>query len=68
MRLALHGREGVALAQASLDPFHRVAEVLCFTGPARRIDAGRPVERIDRKPGIRPRMQEGPRRARQHPP
>src|SRR5689334_16943703 len=36
VRLALRRREGVALAQAGLDPLHRVTEILGLAGPARR--------------------------------
>src|SRR4029077_19933931 len=45
-------RAPVLLAELAMDPLHRDAEVFCRAGPARRIDAGRAIERRDDQPGI----------------
>src|SRR3954464_8142345 len=47
MSLAFLRREAIALAQAGLDLLHRLAKVLRLARPARRIDAGCAIERID---------------------
>src|SRR5262245_1375561 len=48
MRAALRGHRRAACAQLVLDLLHGVAKVARLAGPARRVDAGRAVERIDR--------------------
>src|SRR5689334_25354416 len=45
VRLALVRRRRAALLQQALDPRHGRTEILALAGPARRIDAGRAVER-----------------------
>src|SRR4051812_46129064 len=52
MRLALVRRRGAALLQQPLDPRHCRGEILGFPRPARRIDAGCAVERVDHEAGI----------------
>src|SRR3954469_7366138 len=44
MRGALVGRGGAALLQQALDLRHRGGKILCWTGPARAVDAGRAIE------------------------
>ena len=52
MRLALVRRRRAALLQQAFDPRHRRGEILGRASPARRIDSGRAVERIDHEAGI----------------
>ena len=46
------GALGAALDQQALNLVHRETKILVRPGPARRVDAGLTVERIDREPGI----------------
>ena len=52
MGLALRFRRCAGLAQLLLDRFHRHLKVLIKPGPARRVYAGRALERIDHQAGI----------------
>src|SRR5215472_4152193 len=52
MRAARRRLERVALPQHALDLLHGEAEILALAGPARRQDAGRAVERVDRQSGV----------------
>ena len=52
MRGAHRGRGRAVVAQHGIDRFHRAREILVLSGPARRMNAGRAAERIDRKTGI----------------
>src|SRR5271169_925544 len=46
------GRLRPALPEFALDAFDRRAKIPVVAAPARRIDAGRAVKRVDAKPGI----------------
>src|SRR5438128_4867793 len=52
MRPSLVRRGGAALLQRALDPRHGGGKILALAGPARGIDTGRAIERIDDEPGI----------------
>ena len=52
MRAPLRRGDGTAFTQFRIDHLHRVPEVLVRAGPARRVDAGITVKRIDRETGI----------------
>ena len=52
LRLASAARKRAALAQLVFHRLHGAAEVLVGPRPARRIDAGITIERIDGQPGI----------------
>ena len=52
LRLPQRRAIGAVVAQHRFDRFHGAREVLVVAGPARRVDAGRAAERIDRQPGI----------------
>src|SRR6516164_3820796 len=52
MGLARIRRRRAALVEFVLNGLHGAAKILIGSGPARRMDARRAAERIDRKPGI----------------
>jgi hypothetical protein len=52
MGLAPVGRGCAALLQQPLDPAHRRHEILALAGPARRVDTGRAIQRVDHEAGI----------------
>src|SRR5262249_42569808 len=66
MRPAAFWRGCAAQPQLLLDRFHGAVKIAIRTGPARRLNAGRAIERIDNKPRIigerrKPRSRSGGR-------